>query len=173
MIFGALYGLSAFAVYLCAQLMAMRCFLPERWLSWNKCGLALALLILVVTPGFILPHLPSAVLRSGGWPFAAVWGSLTFLCLYVLYMPFYFVVMTSLSVETLVLLAAQKDGRLPLVALYERFSSEVFARDRFDTMVRNGVLIRTAAGYSVSPRARKLVAISLWLKSIWRLGEGG
>src|SRR5664279_2537278 len=143
MILGALYGVFWFALFLLAQLILMRILPPQRRLIWNKRGVVMALIAVSATVGPLLRLTDVATLTSGGWLLGALWGDLTFLCFYVLYMPLYFVVMTSLSVETLVMLEKQPDGILSKAALRARFASEAFAADRFHTMVRSGLLEKT------------------------------
>lgn len=172
MIFGAIYGAAAFIAFFCVQMIFIRCLSPKQWLAWNKrCVLAL-LIIITATTGPMQGLLGSAWLASGSWLLGALWGSLTFLCLYVLYMPFYFVVMTSLSVESLIMLD-KAGGSLRISRLQDRFTFEAFAADRFATMVRNGILRQTPDGYVVTEKGRQTIRPFLFIKSLWRLGAGG
>lgn len=173
MIFGALYGVFWFAVFFCVQLIFIRCLSPKRWLVWNKCGVLAALAALSVSVGPLLGLTGSAWLASGGWLLGALWGALTFLCLYVLYMPFYFVVMTSLSVETLIMLLHERNGALRVAQLQDRFTSEAFAADRFATMARNRMLRQTTHGYAVTDKGRRTTQPFLLIKVLWQLGAGG
>jgi hypothetical protein len=173
MILGALYGTSLFALFLLAQLILMRVLPPRLRLAWNKRCVVIALIVLSATVGPLLRLTDVATLGSGGSLLGALWGDLTFLCLYVLYMPFYFIIMTSLSVETLVMLAQQADGTLPAAQLRARFASEAFAADRFETMVRSGLLEKTPDGYAVTNNGTRAVFPFLLVKAVWRLGTGG
>jgi hypothetical protein len=173
MIFGALYGMFWFALFLFVQLILMRALPARLRLAWNKRSVIISLIALSATVGPLLHLIDVAMLASGGWLLGAMWGDLTFLCLYVLYMPFYFVVMTSLSVETLVMLAKQADGTLPVAQLRARFASEAFAADRFETMVRSGLLKKASDGYAVTNNGTRAARPFLFVKAIWRLGAGG
>jgi hypothetical protein len=172
MIFGALYGVFAFAVFFCVQLIFIRSLSSTQWLVWNKRGVLAALVVLSASTELMQGLTGSTWLTSGGWLLSALWGDLTFLCLYVLYMPFYFVVMTSLSVETLIMLH-HRGGTLHVSQLQERFSSEAFVADRFATMSRNGMLRQTTDGYAVTEKSRQTIRLFLFIKSLWRLGAGG
>jgi hypothetical protein len=172
MIFGALYGVAAFAAFLCVQLIFIRSLSSERWLVWNTRCVMAALIILIVTTGPMQGVSGSIWLASGGWLLGALWGCLTFLCLYVLYMPFYFVVMTSLSVESLIMLD-KAGGRMDVSRLQDRFTSQAFAADRFATMRRNGMLRQTPDGHAVTDKGRQTIWPFLYIKSLWRLGAGG
>jgi hypothetical protein len=172
-ILGALYGMFWFALFLVTQLILVRALPPEFRLAWNKRSVVIALIVISATVGPLLRLTDVATLASGGWLLGALWGDLTFLCLYVLYMPFYFVVMTSLSVETLVMLAKHGGGTLPAAQLRARFASEAFAADRFDTMVRSGLLEKMPGGYSVTKNGKRVARPFLFVKALWRLGTGG
>jgi hypothetical protein len=173
MIVGALYGMFWFALFLFAQLILMRTLPSRLRLAWNKRSVIISLIALSATAGPLLRLIDVATLASGGWLLGALWGDLTFLSLYVLYMPFYFVVMTSLSVETLVMLAKQADRTLPVAQLRARFASEAFAADRFETMVRSGLLEKTPDGYAVTNNGTRAARPFLLVKALWRLGAGG
>jgi hypothetical protein len=173
MILGALYGMFWFVLFLSAQLILMRALPPRLRLAWNKRCVMISLIAVSATIAPLLRLIDVATLASGGWLLGALWGDLTFLGLYVLYMPFYFVVVTSLSVETLVMLAKQTDGTLPAAQLRARFASEAFVADRFDTMVRNSLLEKTPDGYSVTKKGRRAVRPFLLVKALWGLGAGG
>lgn len=172
MILGAIYGLATFAAFFCVQIIFIRCLSQTQWLVWNKRCVLAALVIIAATTGPMQGLYGSAWLASGGWLFGALWGCLTFLCLYVLYMPFYFVVMTSLSVESLIMLD-KAGGSLRISRLQDRFTSEAFAADRFATMDRNGMLRQTPDGYVVTKKGRQTIRPFLFIKSLWRLGAGG
>jgi len=67
----------------------------------------------------------------GGW--------LVMACLFVLLMPFLFVVFTSLSIQSCVL-AYREGGRIPLADLRARFASVETVERRLKTMVQGGCL---------------------------------
>jgi hypothetical protein len=173
MILGALYGMFWFALFLCTQLIFMRALPSRLRLTWNKRSAVISLSALSATVGPLLRLTDVVTLASGGWLLGALWGDLTFLCLYVLYMPFYFVVMTSLSVDTLVMLAKQADGTMPAIRLRARFASEAFAADRFNTMVRSGLLEKRPDGYAVTKNGKRAARPFLLVKALWGLGAGG
>jgi len=172
MIFGALYGGVGFVVFFCVQLIFIRSVSSIKWLLWNKRCVLATIIILSASTELMQSLSGSAWLTSGGWLLGALWADLTFLCLYVLYMPFYFVVMTSLSVETLIMLHLS-GGTLHVSQLQERFCSEAFVADRFGTMIRNEMLQHTSDGYAVTEKGRQTTRPFLFIKSLWRLGAGG
>jgi hypothetical protein len=172
MIAGALYGVFAFTMFFCVQVIFIRWLSPNQWLVWNKRCVVAALVILSASTGLMQNLMGPTWLTTGGWLLGALWADLTLLCLYVLYMPFYFVIMTSLSVETLIMLQ-RSGGALRVAQLQDRFASEAFAADRFATMSRNGLLRLTTNGHAVTEKGRQTTRPFLVLKSLWRLGPGG
>ncbi len=173
MILGAIYGIVWFSLFFCLQLVLVRSVSPQRLIAWNKRSLLISLVAVSATIGTIQALNASPALTWGGWQLGALWGTLTFLCLYVLYMPFYFVVMTSLSVDTIVMLLKQPSRRLPLAALRERFTSEQFVTDRFEIMGRNGLLRKTPQSYCITGKGRRAIRPFMLVKALWRLGAGG
>jgi len=104
---------------------------------------------------------------------SSISGLMTLACLFVLYMPFYYTLNTSLSVETLVLILSN-GGRMQVERVIERFSSQKFILDRLETMRRNAYLKPDGqGGYTLSSKGAwvglKLSLIKRWLN----LGSGG
>lgn len=101
-------------------------------------------------------------------------GCLVIACLFVLYMPFYYTVDTSLSVETLAMLSFKGAGSLPVSEVKARFTSDKFLLDRLETMCRNGHLLRTEDGtYILLARGRRIASLMLKVKELLKLGAGG
>lgn len=172
MILGAVAGFGCFLVFLVVQLAVLRTCPPHTWLGWNKRLAAGGLLLALLAPGPLLRFCGEATLTQGGWPLAAPWGALTFLGLFVLYMPFYYVVMTSLSVRTLLLLC-EAGGRIERIAIARRFTDERFVTDRLETMLANGLLIRRNERYAITDKGAALARAALFVKALWKLGPGG
>jgi hypothetical protein len=172
MILGALCGLAAFGLFLAAQLVVLRMRPSGEWLAWNKRLAAGVLLIALLALGPLLRAGGDTTLTQGGRALGALWGALTFLGLYVLYMPFYYVVRASLSVRTLILLRGA-GGSLPRAEVARDFTSERFVADRLDTMVTNGFLTRQDTGYAITAKGGALARAAVFVKALWRLGAGG
>jgi len=173
-IIGAISGALWFLVFLCLLLLIMRKRSADSWLDWNLRLLLLALVCDVFTIGLLVRITDNQVLSQGGWLMGALWGTLAFLGLYVMYMPFYYVILTSLSVKTLVILHHEASGQMPLAQLRERFVSERFVTGRLDTMVANGYLTNVGGGaYALTSKGRKIAQAFIRIKSLWKLGPGG
>jgi hypothetical protein len=103
---------------------------------------------------------------------ASLGGVLLYGGLFVLYMPFHYVVTASLSVRTAVMLG-RHGGALPLTALHDRFASRRLVGERLRTMVDNGFLRATPAGYVLTAKGRRTAQVFDCLKRLWKLGAGG
>jgi hypothetical protein len=88
-------------------------------------------------------------------------------------MPFYYVIVASLSVRTLVILSQEAAGALPRWILEHEFASLGLVENRLGTLTQNGFLAARGERYSLTPKGRRLAAIFAWFKQFWRLGPGG
>ena len=93
-------------------------------------------------------------------------------CLFVLYVPFFYSIHTSLSIETLILLQT-RGGRAPIGELEGKFASSRLFRARLQTMAESGFLIQKGDRYALTPRARRVARVFAAIKSLWHLGPGG
>lgn len=100
-------------------------------------------------------------------------GLLAMLCLFVLYMPFYFTIAASLSVQSLILIARSPGWTLPIAALRERFASRAVLEQRLAAMVANGYLVREGDGFRPTSKGRLVGRSFHAIKRLWRLGAGG
>ena len=98
--------------------------------------------------------------------------ALTSACLFVLYVPAVYTILTSLSVATLVLLR-RSGGRMPEASLYDRFASRQLMQQRLCVLVGAGHLVRDDCGFSLTPRGRDVARAFAFVKRLWRLGPGG
>jgi hypothetical protein len=97
---------------------------------------------------------------------------LTSACLFVLYVPAVYTILTSLSVATLILLRSS-DGRMPETSLYDRFATLGIIQRRLCVLVGAGYLAENACGFSLTSRGRALARAFAFIKRLWRLGPGG
>jgi hypothetical protein len=93
-------------------------------------------------------------------------------CLFVLYTPAVYTVLTSLSVATLMLLL-RNGGHLPEDSLYSRFATHSILRQRLSVLVNSGYLVENARGFHLTPRGRFVARCFAAIKKLWRLGPGG
>jgi hypothetical protein len=93
-------------------------------------------------------------------------------CLFVLYVPAVYTILTSVSVATLVLLL-RNGGRMSETSLYDRFATRAIIDQRLSVLVDNGYLIEEGKGFSLSSKGRVLARAFAFVKRLWRLGPGG
>jgi hypothetical protein len=93
-------------------------------------------------------------------------------CLFVLYTPAVYTVLTSLSVATLMLLL-RNGGRMPEGSLYSRFATRAILRQRLSVLVVSGYLLEDAGGMRLTPRGRLVARVFAAIKELWCLGPGG
>lgn len=107
------------------------------------------------------------------WFMCVLWFELTLVALFILYMPFYYTVAASLSVRTIILLAARSSGAMPMLELREQFVSRKLVAQRLETMKENRLLMQDFGGYILSSKGRFIAEAFLAIKRLWRLGPGG
>ena len=94
-------------------------------------------------------------------------------CGFVLYMPFYYTIVTSLSVQTVITIDEAPGHRLPLDALASPKVYDRIVRGRLDSMVQAGNLVRDGERFCATAKGRRTAGAFAMLKSIWKLGPGG
>jgi hypothetical protein len=105
--------------------------------------------------------------------FSALGGILVYGGMLTLYLPFYYSIVASLSLQSIILLNEQANATLPIVRLHQRFSSRHFVVQRLATMTRNGFLFEREDGYCLTAKGRRVATTFLFFKRLWRLGAGG
>ena len=98
--------------------------------------------------------------------------ALTSACLFVLYVPAVYTILTSLSVATLVLLR-RSGGRIPEASLYGQFASRQLMQQRLYVLLGAGHVVRHGRGFSLTSRGRAVARAFAFVKRLWRLGPGG
>ena len=103
----------------------------------------------------LLNVLAMSLWRDGGETMALslLIAALISACLFVLYTPAVYTVLTSLSVATLILLL-RNGGHMPEESLYSRFATRAILRQRLSVLVNSGYLVEDAGGFRLTPRGR-------------------
>jgi hypothetical protein len=117
--------------------------------------------------------LDSGILPPGQILLRLCYGALIMGCSFVLYMPFYYTIATSLSVQTLIVLESAHTKATSVSDLRERFASAEIVGGRLNVMVANGYLTRQDGMYRVAPKGRMVAKVFGYLKEVWKLGPGG
>jgi hypothetical protein len=103
---------------------------------------------------------------------SVVLAALTSACLFVLYVPAVYTILTSLSVATLVLLH-RRGGRIPEASLYGEFASRDLMQQRLCVLLGAGHIVRDGCHFRLTPRGRAVARVFAFVKRLWRLGAGG
>ena len=103
---------------------------------------------------------------------AALIAVLTSACLFALYIPALYTVLTSLSVQTMMLLR-RRGGALPEAELYDRFASRKIMEQRLATLLSSGYVTHDGPSYRLTPRGRAIAKLLRPIKILWNLGPGG
>src|SRR4051812_15383673 len=117
MILGLIAGAGWFVLFLAGHVGALRLLAKAARPRANQLVCLAGLLAIAVTVPLLMAFGPGTILTQGNPAIATLCGMLVFMSLFILYMPFYYVVAASLSVRSVVLLGRARDGVLPLAAL--------------------------------------------------------
>ena len=128
---------------------------------------AVILALFLVTTALVAGTL---LIRSG--VVASVYGIVMMASAFVVYMPFYYTIDTSVSVRTMLELEASPGG-LTREELVERYRLEWMVDRRLDTMVENGYLTRQSGGFALTPRGLQVAHVFRMIKKVANLGAGG
>jgi hypothetical protein len=165
-----LLGLAAaaawFLVFFFAHVGGLRAgFENARWLltSYAACFLGALVTAILLTAWH---HGVQAVIL------AATMATLTSACLFALYVPALYTVLTSLSVQTMMLLR-HRGGALSEAELYDRFASRKIVEQRLATLLGSGYVAHDGPSYRLTPRGRAIAKFFRPIKILWNLGPGG
>jgi hypothetical protein len=173
MILGLCVGVVVWLLFMLGHFTAMRLVAPADRAKIDRALLLLGFLAIPAGIFFGLQTVTYPILAQGGWLMGLLWGLLAYLCLFSLYMPFFYTVATSLSVHTIVLLAQEPDGSLPISVLFEHFASHSLIQKRLAVMVQNGLMFSDGTGYRLTSKGRFVAEAFSILKRFWRLWPGG
>jgi hypothetical protein len=99
-------------------------------------------------------------------------GLLIMACAFVMYMPFVFVVSSSLSIDTIIMMN-YRGGTMPKQAVYDKFVSADAVEQRLRMMQTNGLLTPTNDRYFLTPKAIRVARFFTAMKHFWKLWPGG
>jgi hypothetical protein len=173
MILGLLAGLLWFTLFLAAHLATVHWARAERKAKIGQRLFLAGLAGIAISLWPALAILQDSLLGHGGLPMAVLCGFLGYVGLFVIYMPFYYTVVASHSVRTMVMLHRRAGGRVPIAELRDEFASRPFVAHRLTTMTANGFLAARGGAYALTPKGRRTAAAFSWLKRFWRVGAGG
>jgi hypothetical protein len=158
-ILGISAGFIWFALFFSAHLAVIRCARIEARARINQRLFFAGLLGIVFSLWPTVVAAQGSTLARGGVAMAILCGALSYIGLFVLYMPFYYTVITSLSVRTMVMLRRRPDARMPIAELREEFVSRRLVGQWLATMVANGFLVLHGDSFALSPKGRSIAVI--------------
>jgi hypothetical protein len=155
-----------FFVFVCAHVLGFRYGRRSaQWLVGSYLSCCAAMLVSVIAVSLARGGSDVLVL-------SLIIAALSSACLFVLYAPAVYTVLTSLSVATLVLLL-RHGGRVPERSLYARFATQAILRQRLSVLVNSGYLVEDPRGFRLTSRGRALALSFSGIKELWGLGPGG
>jgi len=155
-----------FLVFVCLHIVGLRSRQDNaQWLVRSYAACSAAMLVSVVA---------LSMWRDSGQTLllSLLIAILTSACLFVLYVPAIYTILTSLSIATLTLLR-RTGGHMPETSLYDRFATRGIIQQRLCVLVGAGYLIEDACGFSLTSRGRGLARAFAFIKRLWCLGPGG
>jgi Ca2+/Na+ antiporter len=93
-------------------------------------------------------------------------------CAFVLYMPFYYTIAASQSVQLVIAIHAAPEG-LSLEEIRQRYPATGVLAGRFETLVWAGYVTETSGRFALTAKGRLVSRPFRAVKWIWRLGPGG
>lgn len=105
-------------------------------------------------------------------PWRIVYGGVLLFCAFILYMPFYYTVSNSLSIQMLIRMEAAPDD-LSVEELRQRFRMDELLTVRLAILVASGYLVQKEARFTMTAKTRVVAHSFRFMKSLWRLGPGG
>jgi len=154
-----------FLVFLFVHIGGLRAgFENARWLLISYAACFLGTLVTAILTAW--HHGVQAVVL------AAMMAALTSTCLFALYVPALYTVLTSLSVQTMMLLR-RRGGALPEAELYDRFASRKIMEQRLATLLGSGYIATDGPSYRLTPHGRAIAKFFRRIKILWNLGPGG
>ena len=114
MILGILAGLLWFSLFFVAHLAVVRWTEFEAKARMNQRLFLAGLVGMAPSLWSTVPIARDSPVAHGGFAMAILCGSLSYVGLFVLYMPFYYTVVASLSVRTLIMLHRRPGNRMPI-----------------------------------------------------------
>jgi hypothetical protein len=116
-------------------------------------------------------ELPLAAAWSG--PLSGFAGLVLMACCLVLYLPLYYTFAASQSIQALILIVRAPGSQRPVEDVIEDATSDGILRQRLDSMVASGNLVRNGDGYRATSKGRRLAAAFDAVQRLWRLDPVG
>ena len=100
-------------------------------------------------------------------------GLVTMACLFVLYMPFYYTFAASQSIQAIIRVVRAPGGRRTVAEVVGDATSDGLLRQRLESMVASGNLVRDGETYRATPKGRRVALVFGTVQRLWRLDPVG
>lgn len=173
MLVGSILGLGWFALFLSSHVVVFR-FYRVRNRGRTILNLFLAAVSCNAISSVIASNYGEALWGPDSDSLAAAsTGLFVMFSLFVLYMPFYYTVVASLSVRTIIAIQRAPGQQLPLARLTAMYVSKALLQARLDSMVNSGLLMRDGEKFRLTRKGCLIARAFRAIKKVWRLGPGG
>jgi hypothetical protein len=162
MIFGILSGVFWFLVFLTCKIGILHHYRIK-----NKSRIIIRLFLITILAGLVL-----SVFLGRSIPEITI-GLVVMFSFFILYMPFYYTIASSVSIQSLVLLAEKRTHTSTMGELKQRFASAEIVSYKLKSMENSGLLLSNGETYKVTLKGRFVAWAFGLIKSIWNLGPGG
>jgi hypothetical protein len=163
----AAFWLIAFVVGQLAWTQLARNPRYSRILSISFSASVAAFFLTMVLANCLLLHAPPLA-----WIASVAAGLLLMACAFILYTPFVFVVSSSLSVDTIIMLS-RNGSAMSKDEVYDQFVSIDAVDHRLSMMQTNGLLTSESGRYFLTPKALRVTRFFTAMKHLWKLWPGG
>jgi hypothetical protein len=174
MLLGIVVGACCFAAFVGCQVAASRTR-PQ----WSPSAAIYRLLGAAIVCELVATWLLVAYAHSispGTTPhylLSAITGLGTLLALFVLYVPLYYTIAASISVQVLMAIQHSPGMALHVSEIRTLVLSDGIVQRRLESMVHAGNLQRVDSGFRLTRKGRLIARVFGSVKSVWKLGPGG
>ena len=169
---GLAVGLGWFAIVFLIHLVVLWTTVPSVRPRISQMVFLFGIIGVLSSVVLLFSYLGKSSVSNEALMFSALGGILVYGGMLTLYLPFYYSIVASLSLQTIILLQ-QANATLPIIRLQQRFSSRHFVVQRLATMTRNGFLVERKGEHCLTAKGRRVATTFLFFKRLWRLGAGG
>ncbi len=168
---GALTGFRMFAFFVVSHWIIFGLFRPKnRSRVLFRTTLFFWILILL---RFYHPHYSLGSFGMEIFVVQVTGATLSFACMWFLYMPFYYSIQTSISVGMLIRILQSGSAGFPVLELKPEAGTKFVVKQRLETMVVAGYVTTSPDGYRLTDKGRYVAHCFRTLKKFWKLGAGG
>lgn len=100
-------------------------------------------------------------------------GLIVMVSFFVLYMPFYYTISSSISVQTLILLSEKDSQTCSVDELKNTFASPKIVSYKLKSMENSDIIQSNGKAYKITLKGKLIAKSFRLIKRLWKLGPGG